>query len=340
MQETPEMSASQRLRTFLQSLGMADTVEPLTPDASARKYFRIAWEGDSAVACVYPEPFGKELPFLDTTSLFTAAGVPVAEVHRSEPELGIVIQADLGNRLLSDVLESADADARDGLINDAVRLIAKIQAATELARERRSIAYRLRFDHEKLEWELGFFLDHHFGSLLNMPLARGLENSVRSEFASLAEQLEEYSKYLTHRDFHASNLMLSDDWRLFLIDHQDARLGSAAYDLVSLLLDRIKEPPAQELLAAKRELLLSEREKCGLEGIDPEEFAFEFDLVAIQRCLKAIGTFSNQAGNFGRSNYLPFIAPMFGVVEEICRRIKRYPAIVEMIGVSQGRYNK
>lgn len=317
---------------------MSRGVEPLTPDASARMYFRIEWGGRKAVACVYPEAFGKDLPYLDTTALFTAAGVPVADIYTAEPELGIVIQKDLGDRLLLNALETEDPAYGDRLVNEAVRLIAMIQAATELARERRSIAFRLRFDREKLEWELGFFLDHHFGSLLRKPLARGLESAVRAEFASLAEELEEYSKYLTHRDFHPSNLMLSDEGRLFLIDHQDARLGSAAYDLVSLLLDRITQPPAADRLRSKRDLLLAEREKLGLEKIDPEDFAFEFDLVAVQRCLKAIGTFSNQAGNFGRSHYLPYIAPMFGVVEETCRRIGRYPAIVETIGVAQGRY--
>ncbi|HUF05164.1 MAG TPA: phosphotransferase [Aridibacter sp.] len=340
MQETPETTATERLQAFLLSRGMPDSVEPLTPDASARKYFRVRWEGRPAVACVYPEAFGKNLPYLDTTALFNAAGVPVAEVYVSEPGSGIVIQQDLGDRLLSGVLESASVAACETLVDDAVRLIAKIQAATDLARERRSIAYRLRFDREKLEWELGFFLDHHFGSLLKMPLARGLEDSVRAEFATLAEELEEYSRYLAHRDFHASNLMLADEGRLYLIDHQDARLGSAAYDLVSLLLDRIKEPPAPDRLESKRNLLLNERQKLGLEKIDPAAFAFEFDLVAIQRCLKAIGTFSNQAGNFGRSNYMPYIAPMFGIVEGICRRIGSYPAIVEMIGVSQGRVGK
>lgn len=337
MKKKPKGNASERLIAFLGSRGLPAAADPLTPDASTRTYFRIPWGEGSAVACVYPEPFDKRLPFLDTTALFQAGGVPVADVLHTEPEMGILVQEDLGDRTLAEVLRQSEDAPGDALIDQAIRLIARIQAATGAARDRNSIAYRLRFDREKLEWELDFFLEHHFGSLLKRPLMKGLENGVRGEFKALAEELEEYSRVLTHRDFHASNLMVKDDGGLALIDHQDARLGSAAYDLVSLLLDRVTEAPDKFRLERKRALLLGERERAGLESIDAEEFAFEFDIVAVQRCLKAIGTFSNQAGNFGRSNYIPFIAPMFGIVEETCKRIGRYPAIIEMITVARGR---
>jgi aminoglycoside/choline kinase family phosphotransferase len=40
-------------------------------------------------------------------------------------------------------------------------------------------------------------------------------------------------------DFHAANLMIDERGDLRIIDHQDASMGSPAYDLVSLLLDRV-----------------------------------------------------------------------------------------------------
>ena len=46
--------------------------------------------------------------------------------------------------------------------------------------------------------------------------------------------------------------MVDGKGRMRIIDHQDARIGSPAYDLVSLLLDRITDTPPREWLAEKR----------------------------------------------------------------------------------------
>ena len=42
-------------------------------------------------------------------------------------------------------------------------------------------------------------------------------------------------RVLCHRDFHSFNLIIDPRRRFRIIDHQDARMGPASYDLVSLL---------------------------------------------------------------------------------------------------------
>ena len=77
----------------------------MTADASTREYFRISWNGENAVACVYPEPIGaSETIYLDTTELFLAGGLPVAKVYVADTVAGIVVQEDLGNRILRGIL--------------------------------------------------------------------------------------------------------------------------------------------------------------------------------------------------------------------------------------------
>jgi aminoglycoside/choline kinase family phosphotransferase len=125
--------------------------------------------------------------------------------------------------------------------------------------------------------------------------------------------------------------MIGADGELRIIDHQDARIGSAAYDLVSLLLDRVTELPSPEWLTEKRRLFLDERERIGLERIDEREFASEFRLQTIQRCLKAIGTFSNQAANRGKQEYVQYIRPMFGIVLRALENLEKYPAMNKII---------
>ena len=43
--------------------------------------------------------------------------------------------------------------------------------------------------------------------------------------------------------------MIDYQENLRIIDHQDARIGAASYDLVSLLLDRVSEIPSTDWLA-------------------------------------------------------------------------------------------
>lgn len=321
-----------RLRKFLDERGQETNIQQLTPDASTREYFRVAWNGGTAIACVYPEPFlAGEQTFLDVTALFSRASLPVAAILDFSEQLGVIIQEDLGDRILRDVLVGADGPTRDRLLDEAIGLIAKIQAATPLAIELGSIASKLRFDSEKLLWELDFFKTHYFTTYKNEPLSRADDDQIASEFAELAAELESKARVLCHRDFHAANLMLDDTGNLRIIDHQDARIGSVAYDLVSLLLDRVTEPPTAEWLAEKRSLFLSAREANALRPIDAQAFAEEFRLQAIQRCLKAIGTFSFQSVNRGKTYFVPFIEPMFRIVLRAIVNLGRYPAIARMV---------
>ena len=316
----------QRLERFLLARDLDAATEQLTQDASTREYFRVRWKDSSAIACVYPEAFiQSEQSYLDVTNLFLKAGLPVAEILDFDEDLGVIIQEDLGDRILRDVMLEENDDARERLILDAVSLIPRIQAATKIAFDLDSIASRLRFDTEKLSWELDFFKTHYFTTYKNEPLPDQDDKEVAREFIELSRELESKAAALCHRDFHAANLMLDGEGRLRIIDHQDARIGSVAYDLVSLLLDRVTEPPTAEWLAGKRRFFLDEREKLGLEKLDEQKFADEFRLQTIQRCLKAIGTFSFQSVNRGKTYFVPFIRPMFEIVNRALSNLDQFP---------------
>lgn len=321
-----------RLEAFLQIREKDGAIERLTPDASTREYFRISWNAETAIACVYPEGFTEsEHNYLDVTKLFLKAGLPVAKILDSDETLGVIVQEDLGDKILRDSIVAADAATREQLIFNALSLIPRIQAATPLAFEMNSVASRLRFDTEKLLWELNFFKTHYFTTYKNEPLSPEDDANLSAEFESLCSELEARATVLCHRDFHAANLMLDPNGVLRIIDHQDARIGSVAYDLVSLLLDRVTEPPSAEWLAEKRGLFLNEREKLGLERIDEAEFAMEFRLQTIQRCLKAIGTFSFQSVNRGKTYFVPFIKPMFEIVLRAVGILDRYPTLRRIV---------
>jgi aminoglycoside/choline kinase family phosphotransferase len=324
--------SQQRLEKFLLDQGQPTASVQLTPDASTREYFRIQWNGKNAIACVYPEPFiAGEQSYLDVTNLFLLNGLPVADIYSYSEKLGVIVLEDFGDVILRDVLTSADAERRELLIDEAIRLIAQIQLATKSAFETDSIASRLKFDAEKLLWELEFFREHYFETLRRSPLSDSDQAALHEEFKSLSSELETRATVLCHRDFHSANLMLDQTGQIRIIDQQDARIGTVSYDLVSLLLDRITVPPPAEWLAAKRRMLIAERISLGLEPISEEDLTYEFRLQTIQRCLKANGTFSFQSVNRGKTYFLPFIRPMFEIVLRAANNLDRFPVLREIV---------
>jgi aminoglycoside/choline kinase family phosphotransferase len=322
-----------RLEQFLVTKNLPiSNIEQITGDASIREYFRIDWYDGRAVACVYPEPFDPLLDnYIDVTRLFLVAGLPVAEIYDHGNAFGVIVQEDLGDQIMLEYLSRSDETTRSRRLDEAISLIARIQAATGKAFELNSVASRLKFDTEKLLWELDYFKEHYFGSYQKRSLSAGDEAKLDAEFEEISTELEACASVLCHRDLHAANIMIDSNDKMRLIDHQDARIGSPTYDLVSLLLDRITEPPSPEWLADKRRFFLDLRRKLGLAKIDEAAFADEFRLQAIQRCLKAVGTFSYQAAVRGKTHYILYIKPMFRISLRVAGSLGRFPAVQEIL---------
>ncbi len=330
-----QVAAQERLAIYLARIGgKTQHVLPLTPDASTREYFRIPWKRTHAIAAVYPEPFDAEIhPYLDVSRLFIEAHLPVPAILDVDALNGIIVQEDLSDTQLRRFCEAASEDERETYMERAISLIADIQSATKLAHERNSIACRLAFDEAKLAWELNYFREHYFKSLRGEQLKNGEEKELRAELNDIAAELAARPRVLCHRDYHASNLMVDRKGKLRIIDFQDARMGPASYDLVSLLLDRQTTLPSMAEIRERRLYFLEERRARGLESIDPDDFAHEFRLMAVQRCLKAAGTFSYQTGVAGRGEiYRQFIKPTLLIAVQAAEWLNRFPVLQATIG--------
>jgi len=85
-------------------------------------------------------------------------------------------------------------------------------------------------------------------------------------------------------------------------------------------------------LRAHRLFFLEERRLLGLSPIDPDDFALEFRLMTIQRCLKATGTFSCQSAVYGRGAvYQHFIDPTLQIALQAAEWLERFPTLRRML---------
>src|SRR5262249_23033168 len=272
--------------------------QALTPDASTRKYYRVFSGADSDetfIISLYLTPFNAhENSFVDASRLFERAGLPVPRIIDVADTDGIILQEDLGDTSLAewlcDASERRDAKVAEAMMRRRMDWTEKIRPRTKPAYEMTSISSRLAFDEDKLSWELNYFFDHFFCSLGQRQFETEEAEAIKLDLQAIAAELAARPRSLTHRDYHGMNLMVDAWGALRIIDHQDARMGPATYDLVPLLVERRLHSVDEAWVEDHRRFFLCARAKLGLPKIEPEELRYEFHLMTVQRQLKAIGT--------------------------------------------------
>jgi N-acetylmuramate 1-kinase len=313
-----------RIDLFLSQCGLSQrgaSVVALTGDASDRRYFRVLVPQDaSQVLAVHPGAIEfEQLAFVNVAGLLASMPVPVPRILAHSNELGIIALQDLGDVTLQAHLGAATPAEHAALYREAVELIATLQRRGAELASAVYVPYGIAFDVEKLTWELNFFLKHFLEAYRGASFSDGVRAALATEFAAIVEELAGEPRVLCHRDYHSRNLMLRDG-RLFIIDFQDARMGPDTYDLVSLLRDSyvdLTEAQVDELIA----YFLALRGQGGAGG-DAARFRERFDLMALQRNLKALGTFGFQAATRVNPVYIQYMPRTLAYVRA---NLERYP---------------
>jgi aminoglycoside/choline kinase family phosphotransferase len=328
-----------RIDQFLSETGLAARgakVVPLTGDASDRRYLRVLLrDAPSQVLAVYPQAFDVEqLPFANVARLMAAMPVPVPAILGHSNALGILALQDLGDVTLQAHLGATTRAEHAALYRQAVTLIAKMQQRGRDLASEQYLPYGIAFDVEKLTWELQFFVKHFLEAYRGATIAPVEREALSAELLHIAEELAAEPRVLCHRDYHSRNLMLHDG-QLYIIDFQDARMGPDTYDLVSLLRDSymdFSEREVDELIAfflALRGVGADRRGGDMQEG----QFRRRFDVMALQRNLKALGTFGFQTTTRGNPVYIQYIPRTLAYVRTNMERDGRFARLREILSV-------
>jgi aminoglycoside/choline kinase family phosphotransferase len=326
-----------RITTYLERSGLgteATTVLPLTGDASDRRYFRLLRRsGPPRVLALHVDAFDADtLPFCRVARLLSAMPLPIPAILDSAGDLGILLLEDLGDVTLQAHLGAAPAAEHNRLYRDAVSLVEALQRrGAELASDEYP-PYRIAFDVEKLLWELEFFTKHYLEAYRGASITAADRAALGAEWRALAEELASEPRVLCHRDYHSRNLMLHQG-RLYLIDFQDARLGPDTYDLVSLLRDSyvdLSEAAVEDFIAYFIALKRPSSGGTAAHGAWERDFRRRFDVMALQRNLKALGTFGYQTSVRRNPVYIQYIPR---TIRHVARNLQRHERFARLRGL-------
>lgn len=305
---------------WLRAMGITRfEIAPASSDASFRCYFRIRYDGQTLI--IMDAPPGQEdcRPFITIARAFFAIGLNVPEVLEADLGRGLLLLSDLGTRQYLDAL---DASTADRLYGDALQAIVTLQA--------RCLTSELSlplYDHALLMREMALFREWLVEKHLALALDAGQSAMLDQSFEQLAQSALEQPRVCVHRDFHSRNLIVTGSNNPGIVDFQDAVIGPVTYDLVSLLRDCYIVWPGQRI-EVWVEHYRSLAQGAGVSiGDSSKQFLRWFDLMGIQRHLKAAGIFARLNARDGKPGYLKDIPRTLNYVVEVSRRYPELDAL-------------
>jgi aminoglycoside/choline kinase family phosphotransferase len=319
-------------------------ITPLRGDASNRRYYRLhpsdSMEGDSVVVMelAEPEAFKKseeavsasqvpvrELPYINILKHLTASQVAVPQLYYYQEKRGWLFLEDLGDMTLWEELKGRDLETHRRYYMQAIEELLKIQIQATRLPNPDCIAFGRAFDVPLLMWEFDHFLEYGVEVYKKRKIQPQDRQKIRAIFEEISRSLAAEPRCFTHRDYHSRNLMIHRG-KIRVLDFQDGLMGPAQYDLASLLRDSYLSLP-EGLIAELLEYYIDRKQALEGVALNRQGFMRLFDMMSIQRNLKAAGRFSYIDAVKQNPHYLQFIPPTLGSVR---KNLAKYPELGEL----------
>lgn len=286
---------------FVARAGFARTpLVALPADASTRRYFRL--EGAGLLLMDSPphsEPIG---PFVQVARHLQRLGLSAPALLQVDEEAGLALIEDFGHDTYTRLLAAGHPERElYRLAVDALVALHRAAPCSELA----------AYDALELSDEYALFIDWYAPLLVGKDAALALRSEYLAVFADVCRDVAQRRETLVLRDFHVDNLMLLPGREGIaacgLLDFQDARVGAAAYDLMSLLEDARRDLSEGQRVALLSHYLLQRPE------LDAPRFLEDYRRLSAQRHAKVLGIFVRLAGRDGKHGYLAHLPRTLGL---------------------------
>ena len=294
-------------------------ITPASADASFRRYFRIRFDATSRIVMDAPPAQEDCQPFIHVSALMAGIGLHVPVVLRQDLQQGFLLLTDLGERMY---LSELNEDTVESLYGDALQALLRLQShgAADLP----------PYDRDLLMNEMELFRQWYLQRHLDRQLSASENAMIDAAFTYLADQALQQPRVIVHRDYHSRNLMVSSP-NPGILDFQDAVIGPITYDLVSLLRDCYIAWPRNRVINWTSQYYRQAQAEGLIENISEEQFLSWFDLMGIQRHLKASGIFARLNYRDGKAGYLKDIPRTLGYVTEVGKDYPTLRPFIELV---------
>lgn len=306
-------------------------LQPMVGDASTRRYFRVQTASGTFVAMDASELVDSCAPYVAIANALRLLGLQAPAIIAADMQQGWLLVTDFGDQTYLRALTAANADT---LYQRALAALSILQNCRDVP-DRTIPPFTKEFMHQEWAWHQEWFL----GILLGLDLGKQAD-AINHCYELIVESAVSQPQVFMHRDYHAGNLMLlSDD--IGILDFQDAFIGPVTYDLASLLRDcYIDWPPEKVATWATDYLQLLQAQQLLLE-VTPQQFLRWFDLMSMQRHLKALFTFARKHLRDKNSSYLKHIPRTLNYLIQTSRQYPEFAPLHTFLTTSvQPAFNR
>lgn len=318
----------------------ASDVTLLAGDGSSRMYYRIGKPFGGYPSLVVMKLTGEDheqlrndaYPFTKTHAVLENQGFLVPKIVAKDGPLGLIVLEDFGDETLHHhllALKSSDREAKKAAYTRCFKPLTGFLALGGSPQDRWQ---QWRFDEKKLGFEFDFFLEHYVKAVHGHQVGKqvGQSDRVAAERDRLCAQLAADSHYFCHRDFHSKNIMVPKGRHEFgIIDFQDARLGPASYDAVSLFFDPYAPLTLKERYELYDEFCAHAQGQLSAKTVNALKSLKS--AMILQRLTKALGSFGYLTLAKKRGDYLVHEGPALSILLSLKELPSGYPEIMAIL---------
>ncbi len=261
------------------------SLNPVTGDASFRRYFRVDHKKTSLIAMDAPPKKEPCLPYIKIATALQNAGLNAPLILEKNTSEGFLLLSDLGDKLFLDEVSHDNADKLYKLALEKLLLMQQNVDTQNLE--------LASFTDERLESELANCSKWFFQDFLELALTKKQLQIIDDTYQQLLENAKEQPEVFIHLDYHSRNLLLLPE-DLGILDFQDAMIGPITYDLASLIRDCYINWPVVQVNQWALQYRRAAIEAKLMPDVSQECFLRWFDLTGMQRHLKASFIFARK----------------------------------------------